>query len=63
MNALVVVTDNVWFAFLSQQPGIDEVSRPSFHDAFLMLGHTFFMPKRKISPTIHDSMGHLCLIS
>jgi len=25
MNAFVVVTNNDWFAFLSQQPGIDEV--------------------------------------
>ena len=26
MNAFVGVTDNDWFAFLSQQPGIDEVN-------------------------------------
>jgi len=25
MNAFVGVTDNDWFAFLSKQPGIDEV--------------------------------------
>ena len=26
MNGFVGVTDNDWFAFLSQQPGIDEVN-------------------------------------
>jgi hypothetical protein len=26
MNAFVAVTDNDWFAFLYQQPGIDEVN-------------------------------------
>jgi hypothetical protein len=57
------VTDNGWFAFLSQQPGIDEVSRTSFYDAIVMLGHTFLMTKREISPTIHDIMAHLCCLS
>jgi len=26
MNGFVGVTDNDWFSFLSQQPGIDEVN-------------------------------------
>jgi len=63
MNGYVGVADNDWFAFLSQQPGIDEVSRTSFYDAIVMLEHTFLMTKRKISPTIHDIMGHLCWLS
>jgi hypothetical protein len=48
---------------LSWQPAVDEVSRTSFYDAFLMHGFAFLMTRRKISPTIHDSMGHLCWIS
>jgi hypothetical protein len=27
MNGSIAVTDNDWFAFLSQQPGIDEEKR------------------------------------
>jgi hypothetical protein len=35
MKGFVGVTDNDWFAFLSQQPGIDEVNFGNFtHDEF-----------------------------
>jgi len=56
MNGFIGVTDNDWFAFLSQQPGIDEVNfwQPSGRQLFqgLMPSEPFlfklYVPKNYI---------------
>jgi hypothetical protein len=47
MNDLVSVTDNDWFAFFSQQPGIDEKKRSGLDFSQSRLFWNAAMPWRR----------------
>jgi hypothetical protein len=49
MKGFVGVTDNDWFAFLSQQPGIDEVKfrQPGERSRIDHLRHVPFLKKER----------------
>jgi hypothetical protein len=49
MNAFVSVTDNDWFAFLSQQPGIDEVNFWQPSGRFTIESHAIMSLKKSLS--------------
>ena len=41
MKGFVGITDNDWFAFLSEQPGIDEVGRQNWGGTKLTIWYHF----------------------